>query len=87
MNKQATWPFNCFFAATLLLCLLFLFKAITDININELYGSFLSLLFYTIILAAVQQLPVTLPFQAEVRSFPDIKLCRFISLSLILIYM
>ena len=66
MNKQATWPFNCFFAATLLLCLLFLFKAITDININELYGSFLSLLFYTIILAAVQQLPVTLPFQAEV---------------------
>ena len=38
----------------------------TEINFYEMYGSFLGMLFFMVILTAAQQLPVTLPSQAEV---------------------
>lgn len=66
MYKHTTCTFRYFFIATFFVSFFFLLNAILTVNLNELYDLFLNLLFYTVILTAVQQLPVTLPFQAEV---------------------
>ncbi|HHX23556.1 MAG TPA: HD domain-containing protein [Thermoanaerobacterales bacterium] len=57
--------FSYFLIVIVLISLFFLFS-VTEINFYEMYGSFLGMLFFMVILTAAQQLPVTLPSQAEV---------------------
>ncbi|MDD4569672.1 MAG: hypothetical protein PHE70_06055, partial [Tepidanaerobacteraceae bacterium] len=65
MTKHKTNYFNFFFIAILLLSFLFLFT-LASIKWSYTYRSFLNLMFFLAILVLAQQLPVTLPFKAEV---------------------
>ena len=65
MIKHTPKSFRYFFIFTLIISFLFL-STVIPIELNILYDSFLSRLFFLVILTAAQQLPVTLPFHAEV---------------------
>ncbi len=65
MTKPTIKSFRYFFIFTFLLSFLFL-STVISVELNLIYNSLFSLLFFGGILTAAQQLPVALPFQAEV---------------------